>query len=254
MDSEMEFEKRSTTQAEDKYTFSNSAQISSQCGLIGYLRADMGTDGNEFFSSWFDYRNDLKADEFKTEFDAVINSLREDGDVLYNRNALAKYCRSTPQAKMSGEQNYYGVRVDTDKYSYLMRLNPNKGEYNLYCYCYVKDWLNDHLRKAEKGIRFITPDYKEMFRIPDGEQIKMTYSSGETAIKTCRYIDDYHVEVGNNLFHICEFAECMENNGTIYEPVKGHEPSLAEQIASAEQIKETGSSNRNANIELEESR
>ena len=31
--------------------------------------------------------------------------------------------------------------------------------------------------------------------------------------KVCRYIDDYHVEVGSgwdSLFHICQFAEQME--------------------------------------------
>ena len=34
---------------------------------------------------------------------------------------------------------------------------------------------------------------------------------------TCRYIDDYHFEAnsyrGNNLYHICEFAELYQNQG-----------------------------------------
>lgn len=130
----MDLDMRAMTEKEDKYTFSNSTQISMQCGLIGHLRADMDTDGNGFFSSWEDYRKELKTDEFKDEFDKVINSLREEGDILYNRKSLAKYCYSSPQAKMNNEQDYYGVRVDTEKYAYLCRLNPNKGEYNLYCY------------------------------------------------------------------------------------------------------------------------
>lgn len=62
-------------EAEDKYTFRQSSQISSQTGLIGYLRADMDTDGNGFFSSWNDYRKDLKTDEFKQEFDEVIKAI-----------------------------------------------------------------------------------------------------------------------------------------------------------------------------------
>lgn len=135
----IDFEKRAMIEAEDKYTFRQSSQISSQTGLIGYLRADMDTDGNGFFSSWNDFRKDLKTDEFKQEFDEVINSLREQGDILHNRKSLSHYCYSTPQSKMSTEQDYYGVRVDTEKYAYLLRLNPNKGEYNLYCYCYVRD-------------------------------------------------------------------------------------------------------------------
>ena len=148
----IDYEKRAMIEAEDKYTFRQSSQISSQTGLIGYLRADMDTDGNGFFSSWNDYRKDLKTDEFKQEFDEVINSLREEGDILHNRKDLAYYCYTNPQSKMPTEQDYYGVRVDTDKYTYLLRLNPNKGEYNLYCYCYVKEWLNGHMKDAAKGI------------------------------------------------------------------------------------------------------
>lgn len=71
---------------------------------------------------------------------------------------------------------YYGVRVDTEKYAYLLRLNPDRGEYNLYCYCYRRDWLDQHLKDAEKGIRFIDSHYKELFRIPDGGKVKIHYS------------------------------------------------------------------------------
>ena len=50
----IEFEKRAMIEAEDKYTFRQSSQISGQTGLIGYFRADKDTDGNGFFSSWND--------------------------------------------------------------------------------------------------------------------------------------------------------------------------------------------------------
>ena len=222
----MDLDMRALTEKEDKYTFSNSMQISMQCGLIGHLRADMDSDGNGFFSSWEDYRKELKTDEFKDEFDKVINSLREEGDILYNRKSLAKYCYSSPQAKMNNEQDYYGVRVDTEKYAYLCRLNPNKGEYNLYSYCYIKDWLDKHIRSAEKGIRFITPEYKEKFRISDGEKIRITFSDGEVKDRVCRYIDDSHVEVGDDLYHICEFAERMEQCGATFIPLRSDLPEV----------------------------
>ena len=222
----MDLDMRALTEKEDKYTFSNSMQISMQCGLIGHLRADMDSDGNGFFSSWEDYRKELKSDEFKDELDKVINSLREEGDILYNRKSLAKYCYSSPQAKMNNEQDYYGVRVDTQKYAYLCRLNPNKGEYNLYCYCYIKDWLDKHIRSAEKGIRFITPEYKEKFRISDGEKIRITFSDGEVKDRVCRYIDDSHVEVGDDLYHICEFAERMEQCGATFIPLRSDLPEV----------------------------
>ena len=47
---------RVLTEAERKYTFSQSQQLSMQTGLIGYLRADFGSTGNEFWTTWNDFR------------------------------------------------------------------------------------------------------------------------------------------------------------------------------------------------------
>ena len=220
----IEYEKRAMTEEEDKYSFRQSTQISGQCGLIGYLRADMDTDGNSFFSSWNDYREDLKTDEFKAELQEVINSLREEGDILHSRSDLAKYCFSTPQSRMNTEQDYYGVRVDTKKYAYLLRLNPSPGEYNVYCYCYRRDWLDRHMQQAQKGIRFINSHYKQLFRIPDGDKVRILFSDGDRRDRTARYIDDYHVEVGDNLYHICEFAERMEASQAKVIPLRSSLP------------------------------
>jgi hypothetical protein len=220
--------------AERNYTYSQSQQISMQTGCIGHLRADMDSNGEGFFTSWEDFRKDLKTQEFKDEFDAVINELRKDGNFLQNRSTLSKYCYSHPDSSFGkdslGNEREFGVRVDTDTYAYMMRLNPNKGEYNLYCYCYRKDWLDDHIKQAERGIRFIDPHYKELFRIPDGDQVRITTSDGEKMDRTCRYIDDYHVEVGRNLYHICEFAERMEQAGNTVVPLRS---SLPEKCYSA---------------------
>jgi hypothetical protein len=215
-------EYRAITKSEQKYTFKQSYQLSSQTGLIGYLRGDFGSIGKEFWTIWNDFRDDLKTGEFEDEFDNLINSLR-DGDFLADRKAMSSYCYSNPDSSFDDDRIYYGIRLDTDKYSYLMRLNPNKGEYNLeynlYCYCYRKDWLNSHLERAERGIRFIDSNYNEKFRIADGGKISITKSNGERTEKFCRYIDDCHLEVGTNLFHICKFAKLCEKNGVIVEPV-----------------------------------
>lgn len=144
---------------ERKYTYRQSQQISMQTNfiVIGYLRADFGTTGKEFYSSWNDFRKDLKTDEFKAEFDNVINALRENDGILSGRGAMSKHCYDTPESSFENDREEYGVRVDTEKYAYLMRLNPRQGEYNLYCYCYEKQWLDRHISQAEKGIRFIDP-------------------------------------------------------------------------------------------------
>lgn len=71
-----------------------------------------------------------------------------------------------------------------------------------------------------KEIRFIDSHYKELFRIPDGGKIEITYENGEKHIRECKYIDDYHTKVGNNTFHICQFAETMERNRNTYKPAQ----------------------------------
>lgn len=215
-------EKRIMTKDEQKYAFAQSHEVSMKTGLVGHLRADMGSDGNSFFSTWVDWREDLKTREFKDEFNGIINSLREKGEFLHNRAELARFCYATPQAEMDSRyiSGSYGVRVDTADYAYFLRLSPVKGDYNLYCYCYVRKWLDDFMSRAAKGIRFIDSNYRDLFRLPDGDRIVVHSPADGDKEYTCRYIDDSHVEVGDNIFHICQFAEFMERNGATYEPAK----------------------------------
>ena len=225
----MELTIRPMTAQERMYAYSQSSQIESQTGCIGHLRADMGSNGEDFFSSWTDHRGDLKTQDFKDEFDEVINALRSEreyGPMLKDLHCLAKRCYSTPES-CYGNDREFGFRADTPSYTFMLRLNPNKGEYNLYCYCFKRDWLDRHLAHAAKGIRFITPDYKEIFRLEDGDSIRITKESGATLDCACRYIDDYHVEVGGahgNLYHICEFAEKMKMAGNTVIPLRSSLP------------------------------
>lgn len=69
----------------------------------------------------------------------------------------------------------------------------------------------------QKEIRFIDSGYNELFRIKDGEYITVTTPNGVTERK-CKYIDEYHTQIGYNTFHICEFAELMERGGSTYRP------------------------------------
>jgi hypothetical protein len=216
---------RPLTQTEQKYTYTQSMQLEGQTGSIGHLRGDFDTSGDGFYTTWFDHRPQWKTDEFQSELDEVINTLREDKGLLHNRHDMGAFARQFPDSVFRG--NYcseYGFRADTEKYAYLLRCNPAKGEYNFYCYCYVKEWLDKHISNAERGIRFIDPNYRELFRIPDGGKIIVTSAWGEKTELSCRYIDEYHTEIGNNLLHICEFAERMDRNGATYEPKPAEQP------------------------------
>ena len=71
----------------------------------------------------------------------------------------------------------------------------------------------------KKYIRFINSDYQTLFHLPDGGRIRITYPDREPADRVCRFIDEYHTEVGGYCYHICEFAERMEKIGAKYEPL-----------------------------------
>lgn len=57
---------------------------------VGHLRMDFGSD-NEFFSTWWENRGDLKDNAFKSELNDVVNELRKDG-LLKNRSGMQHYC------------------------------------------------------------------------------------------------------------------------------------------------------------------
>lgn len=217
---------RALTQPEQKYTYSQSMQLMGQTGSIGHLRGDFGSSGSDFHTAWTDHRAQWNTEDFKAELTEVINQLREGKGLLHSRHdMMATVKRLADSAFMRDSGTVYGFRVDTDKHAFLLRCNPTKGGYHFYCYCYVKEWLDEHMQKAVQGIRFIDPHYNEKFRIPDGGKITIHYAWGERVEKTCRFIDEYHTEVGGYLYHICEFAECMEKNGHSYEPKPTEQPS-----------------------------
>lgn len=68
-----------------------------------------------------------------------------------------------------------------------------------------------------KEIRFINSNYDDLFKVADGATIQIAFPT-ETIIKTCKYVDDYHTKIGNEIFHICQFAEMMERVGAKYAP------------------------------------
>ena len=129
------------------YTQSQNDNIESGC--IGFLRGDFDTSGKGFYTTWEDKVKFLKTDEFKREFDDVINSLRFGyGELLKDRSSLSAYCHNNPDGVIEG--NYtkeYGFRVDTDEHSYILRCNPTKGDYNFYVYAYDRETFEKHLNE-----------------------------------------------------------------------------------------------------------
>ena len=218
---------RPMTPQERLYTYDQSGQINGQTQCVGHLRADLSNDGKKFFSNWTDHVRTLNTKEFKDDFNALINALRFDekyGGMLKDRRSLAAFCGARADGSFDDNSGNYGFRVDAEDYAYMLRLNARPDMYSLYCYCYVAKSLDYHIRDAQRGIRFITPRYKELFRIPDGDLICIRSPEGKQIIRQCRYIDQTHVEVGSNLYHICEFAERMESAHNTVIPLRSSLP------------------------------
>ena len=85
--------------------------------------------------------------------------------------------------------------------------------------------------KDKREIRFIDSEYHTLFTIQDGEGIVITRFDGGKTILSCAYIDDYHVCVGNSIYHICEFAEMQERSGNTYVP---RTPKISAEIGTYE--------------------
>ena len=227
----MELTFQTATPAERLYTARQSTQIGGQTGSIGHLRADMGEDDKGFFTKWQSHRENLDTEEFQQEFEGVLNALVGDGQYggfLKSRDAMRDFCQEHPESGFN-DGFAFGFRADTAQYAYLIQLNPYKGEENLFICCYRRDCLDRHMKQAETGIRFITPHYEEKFRVADGDKVRIRCQDGRVLDRVCRYIDEYHVEVGtgwDNLYHICQFAEMMERNGNSVIPLRSSLPAV----------------------------
>ena len=228
----MSMDYKPMTRVERLYAYRQSQQLTMQSGAIGYLRGDFAKSGAEFHSQFFDLVESRKTDAFRADIDNVVNTMREPGRPLRDRYTMLTFCGLRESAGFDGNiGKEYGFRVDTAEFTYMLRCNPSPHDYNFYLWCYQRVSLESHMAMAAHGIRFITPHYQEKFRIEDGDQIRICYPDGEEVDKVCRYVDDYHLEVGNSLFHICEFAERLDVPGTYIIPLRS---SLPEKCFSVE--------------------
>ena len=202
---------------EQKYLYPQSSQIAGQTGCIGHLYAKAEPEGG-FRTLWEDEKRYLRTPEFLDDYAATVGAFRSGMDgFLKNREVMKAYCDRHPEART--ESGEYAVRADTIRYAYLVRMDPKDGEEGFTLTVYKKDCLDAHIQCARRGIRFTDVRYRDLFRLTDGGKLKITYPGGAQAVETCRYIDEYHLEIGKNIYHICEFADKMAKNRCSIEPV-----------------------------------
>lgn len=158
---------------EEKDLFYSSREEPKELGCIGHLRGDFGSDGKEFFSTWFDHEcSELNDQRFKSVFDTLINQLRREGQVLSGRREMERYCLPHQDCKLLNPyvDKSWGFRIYSPHYAFYLRCMPVKGDYNFYIYCYDKNMLLDKLSKA-RGL----PRYCYSRNSVNGEDVILTF-------------------------------------------------------------------------------
>ncbi len=102
----------------------------------------------------------------------------------------------------------------------------------------IRGVLAFHNEEGGRKIRFIDSGYNTLFHVPDGGSIFFTTFDDQRKLLPCRYIDDYHAVIGNDTFHICEFAEFAQREGAVYAPEHPQEGDICDTY-TIYQIKDT---------------
>jgi hypothetical protein len=150
-----------------RFCFRLSGEAAERCGAIGYLRADFGRSGKEFYTTWFDNQAHLKSSDFKYKFDELINSLRDDGQKppFASRDNHLAFCAAHPSMTC--------FKIATLDYSFYFRLNPQQGTYDIYCFAYDNRYLLPELAGQHSLPQYcfsVLPSSGELIRIQRDEQ------------------------------------------------------------------------------------
>ena len=208
----MEFVVRAVTEEEEKYTERPDIITGIQTGYLGNLMSDTGRYGRGFFLNWHDFNRMTIPKDFKSELTEMEMTYRKGGEFLSCRSALIRFCQTLKCYRKDGRT--FGLRIDSDDYAYLCSIDPNEKDDTFYCFVYKKECLKRHMREAENGIRFVSPDNTELFRIKDGDSISITYPDGRCVKEECRYINPEHFLIhGSIVWNILKFSERMNELG-----------------------------------------
>ena len=136
---------RCATRDEQEFAYTPGGIDLDSSGCIGHLRIDMGREGNSFYPDWSNESHAELPDGFSAYLDTMVSELRTnpafDG-ILSDRSSLSSFCYRHPESRIPDEDNKYAFRADAGEYAMILRLTPNRGEYNAYIYCYQRDRLD----------------------------------------------------------------------------------------------------------------
>ena len=220
---------------ERKYVSVVGHQIPVQTGLIGYMYGTLDPVLTKQSDSRFEHYDALlDTFSFKDALDKVFKALCENPDcecILKNRAAMSRFTLKHPEQRYFWNNAHaYGFRIDEEQYAFLLQINTeikqDHDEFSYYCFCYIAKSLDNHIENAKSGIRFITPAYEEVFRIPDGDCVKVIRADESKYNMMVRYVDGTHFQMGGTIYHICQYAEHAREKGFRVIPLRSSLPNF----------------------------
>ena len=166
---------------ESRLFYGMDGEVCERHGMIGYMRADFGKNGNEFWHNWFNYQNHLNTPAFKAEFGSIIDYLRDGMQypVFSNRRDLEAFClHKTPcfVLNTAGQRINNldtGFKIQTTDYTYFARCRPAAGHYDIYLFAYDNRYLLPELagqHELPQMCYSIKPHSGEIAVIKNGEK------------------------------------------------------------------------------------
>ena len=144
--------------------FTHSEEMDQKHGCIGHLRGDFGSGGKEFYTTWWPHQGDtLNTPEFKADIDRLVNWLREGYAPLKDRKTMNSFCgfRGAQHKINEAALTSYGFCIKTDKYQYMLRCTPERGDYNFYLYCYDRKALEQARGELQQDTKPIEKNKSE---------------------------------------------------------------------------------------------
>lgn len=148
----MALEMREMKPEERKLSYTQDDEMVKRTGCTGHLRGYFEKGGETLYTTWDNHSKELLTDRFKSEINEVVTALRRDdkfGNVLRNQRSMEKYMYSHPDSRFEGGGRDFGIRADTADHTYMIRCNPDPGEYSVYIYAYNRQMLEKAFEKPE---------------------------------------------------------------------------------------------------------
>ena len=119
---------------------------------VGHLRADFGSSGKDFQSSWNPHNGDrFNTPEFKAALKEFVDGLRKKGGPLKSLSAMRKYCAERGAEAKLEDCGAYGFIAETEdlNYKFALRFTPSPGQYQLYLYAYDMERQREYAQEKE---------------------------------------------------------------------------------------------------------